>query len=324
MRNTSLNLQDIQLISSGFGWKFANESELERFLWEFLPDYLDCQPLQRQFRINNQCCDILAIGYENELIVIELKVVEDRYLVSQLTRYFDAIAQEQPFADQVNYLRPIRLIAIAPSYHPDNLTDVRYSQLSFELYQHQIEQQAQNHYLILLNLHTQEQRQQQIPVVQLPNTPAALPDPPHLMLTWLKRCTPKQRDHLLKLRIKILNFDPRIQEVVQGQSIFYGKGKKHVAELCIDPAREFCIFFWFPNDENFFRGRVRRFRYWTNWITASYWGACHAGFQLDLRRRVTYKEVKQPFNQRSLENLLEKALKIWKRRMEWRQNNSDS
>ena len=316
MSSIDADSQGIQLLQTGNQWKFANESEFERFLWNLLPDYLDCQPLHRQFRINNQCCDILAIGSGQELAIIELKVAEDRYLVTQLTRYFDAIAQEKPFADQVNYQRPIRLIAIAPSYHPDNLTDIRYSQLSFELYQHQIKRQASNHYLTLTNLHNQEQRKQKISVVQLPSSTPDLPDPPRLIQNWIKRCTPEQASSLLNLRARILNFDPRIQEIVQDRGIFYGKGKKYVAELRTDPANEFCIFFWL-SDRYYFPGQIRRIRYWTNWITAGYWGPCNSGFKLSVRwGQGSYQFAKAPRLQQSLEVLTDKALKQWLERID--------
>ncbi|WP_338431838.1 hypothetical protein [Synechococcus elongatus] len=306
--------QGIQLITSGSDWKFANEGELERLVWACLPHFLGCQPLQRQFRVSNQCCDILAVS-QQRLTVIELKVAEDRYLIPQLARYFDALREEQPFTDQINYQRSIRLIAIAPNYHADNCTDIRYSQLSFELYQYQIRQHRQKHYLTLLNLETQEQRHQEIPVLQLPSNPADLPDPPRLMQNWIKRCNPEQATSLLQLRAKILGFDPRIQETMQDRGIYYGKGKKYLAELRTDPAREFCIFFWIP-DRSYYGGQVRRIRYWTNWLTAGYWGPCNSGFKLSVNiASGSYRFAKARGLQQSLEVLTDKALKHWLERM---------
>ncbi|ABB57807.1 hypothetical protein [Synechococcus elongatus] len=307
-------LQGIQLTQSGAEWKFANEGELELLIWACLPHLLDCQPLQRQFRVSNQCCDILAVS-QQRLTVVELKVAEDRYLIPQLTRYFDALQREQPFADQVDYQRSIRLLAIAPSYHADNFTDIRYSQLSFELYQYQIRKHRQKHYLTLLNLETQEQRHQEIPVLQLPSHSEDLPEPPRLMQNWIKRCTPEQSAGLLKLRAKILKFDPRIQETAQDRGIYYGKGKKYLAELRIDPAGEFCIFLWL-SDRRYFSGQVRRIRYWTNWITAGYWGPCSSGFKLSVNWGMgSYRFAKAPGLQENLSDLTDKALKHWLERI---------
>lgn len=56
-------------------------------------------------------------------MVIELKNEEDRSLVSQLTRYRKAILTEQPFAEKIDYSLPVKLIAIAPIFHPDNYID---------------------------------------------------------------------------------------------------------------------------------------------------------------------------------------------------------
>lgn len=45
--------------------------------------------------------------------VLELKNVEDRYVVPQLTRYYASLYKEQPFADKLDYGKPIRLLAIS-------------------------------------------------------------------------------------------------------------------------------------------------------------------------------------------------------------------
>ncbi|NES65022.1 MAG: DUF91 domain-containing protein, partial [Okeania sp. SIO2D1] len=47
--------------------------------------------LDRQYIINNQRCDILAVDSHKKLVILELKNVEDRGIVQQLTRYYDAL-----------------------------------------------------------------------------------------------------------------------------------------------------------------------------------------------------------------------------------------
>lgn len=59
-------------------------------------------------------------------MVLELKNGEDRYIVQQLTRYYDALREEKPFNEKIDYEQPIVLIAITPSFHKDNFTDRKY------------------------------------------------------------------------------------------------------------------------------------------------------------------------------------------------------
>ena len=67
------------------GWKFSSEVALENFIWENLSKLFGVQPLKRQHISNGERCDILASNGK-ELVIIELKNVEDRYLIQQLTR----------------------------------------------------------------------------------------------------------------------------------------------------------------------------------------------------------------------------------------------
>lgn len=115
-------------------WAFKTEFELEEFVWASLEPLLNLKPLARQYIIDGQICDILATTPERQLVVLELKNVEDRYVVQQLTRYYASLRQGQPFADQADYCLPIRLVAIAPTLHAHNHIDREYSRLDFEFY----------------------------------------------------------------------------------------------------------------------------------------------------------------------------------------------
>ena len=64
---------------------------------------LELKPLKRQYYIKGQYCDILAIGKNKELIILELKIAEDRYVVQQLTSYYHSLLEEKPFFDQIDY-----------------------------------------------------------------------------------------------------------------------------------------------------------------------------------------------------------------------------
>jgi hypothetical protein len=72
----------------GTGWAFENEIILEDFVWNNLQSFFGLIPIAKQYKtLNNQICDILAINENHQLIILELKNTEDRYIVQQLTRY---------------------------------------------------------------------------------------------------------------------------------------------------------------------------------------------------------------------------------------------
>lgn len=121
----------VRLRKTGFGWQFDSETVLEDFVWTNLQQLLKLTPLKRQYRVSGQICDILAVDENKRLVVLELKNNEDRYIVQQLTRYYDALLEEKPFSTEIDYKQPVRLVAITPSFHQDNLTDRKYHKLFF-------------------------------------------------------------------------------------------------------------------------------------------------------------------------------------------------
>ncbi|MGB3513772.1 MAG: endonuclease NucS domain-containing protein [Microcoleaceae cyanobacterium] len=125
-------LSNASLIKSASGREFATEEILENFLYEHLEILLGLRVLDRQYIVNSQRCDILAVDSQKKLVVLELKNIEDRGIVQQLTRYYDALLDEQPFSDKVDYRQPVRLIAITPNFHRDNFTDRKYHTLDFQ------------------------------------------------------------------------------------------------------------------------------------------------------------------------------------------------
>ena len=138
------------IIQTGNIWQFGNEFELEEVLWQNLPKLLNLKPFKRQYSVRGQFCDILALDDQQRLVVLELKNVEDRYVVQQLTRYYDALKEEDPFEDEVDLSQPIRLMAIAPSFHQDTMIDCKYNLLDIELVSFQIQSSEDNLYLELI------------------------------------------------------------------------------------------------------------------------------------------------------------------------------
>ena len=124
----------VNLIKTGNSWKFATEADLEDFVWANLKELFGLIPLKRQYYVKGQICDILALRENKQLVVLELKNAEDRYIVQQLTRYYDALQEVKPLEDEIDYQQPISLIAIKPNFHRDNFIDKKYHHLSIDFF----------------------------------------------------------------------------------------------------------------------------------------------------------------------------------------------
>ncbi|QIR37728.1 recombinase RecB [Tolypothrix sp. PCC 7910] len=227
------------LVKNQKGWIFAEEYMLEDFLWNNLENTLGLIPLKRQFGIKGEYCDIIAKTTNNQLVILELKNCEDRYIIQQLTRYYHSLSLEQPFNDIIDYSQPIRLIAIAPDFHRHNFIDRRYSILKFEFVRFTILKQDNNFYLHLYLEGRQEITiQKPIPFIEIQDnqgvlTPAIQVDkPPRILINFLDTLSPLTRIEVLRLRDKMLGYDQRIREIKDGKSIFYGRGKtKPICQL---------------------------------------------------------------------------------------------
>jgi RecB family endonuclease NucS len=84
------------LRKTGAGWEFESEEALESFVEIHLQDLLGLTIIKRQYTINEQRCDIIAVDEQRRLVVLELKNCEDRYIVQQLTRYYDVLRETKP------------------------------------------------------------------------------------------------------------------------------------------------------------------------------------------------------------------------------------
>lgn len=133
------------------GLKFKTEADLEDFVWVHLQQLLNMKPLKRQYVVGGEVCDILATSTSGSLVILELKNQVDRYLVQQLTRYYENVVVEKPFESEVNYSLPIQLIGIAPSFHRHNLIDQKYSRLKIEFLSFSLENKQNEIHFKLLN-----------------------------------------------------------------------------------------------------------------------------------------------------------------------------
>ena len=218
------------------GWEFANEGVLENFIWDNLENLMKLKPLRRQHHVDGNYCDILAMGDNRQLIVIELKNTEDRYVIQQLTRYYDALLKEKPFQDSIDSKKTIELKVISPILHKDNLIDRKYHKLKFDLLEFSIIGDSQPRFQ-LKKLDRSSICEFEIPYEMEPkdNQTREIPAPPKSLNTALARCSNHDPKIMLMLRENILKYDERIQEItVKSGHFIFGKGEtKPCAELTI-------------------------------------------------------------------------------------------
>lgn len=237
------------LRKTGQGWEFESEEALEDFAWANLKQLLELIPLKRQYTVKGQICDILAIKDNKQLAILELKNSEDRYIVQQLTRYYDAFLEEKPFREIVDYTQPIELIAIAPKIHRDNLTDRKYHQLSIKFLKFEVIASTEDLYFELKDIDTENKFCLEISH-QDRGVTGSLPIPPKSLQKLLNLCTPEQIEVLMEIRDRILSFDKRMEEIASAGSIKYGNGNsktsKFCAEFCSDSKGNLLLFLWLP------------------------------------------------------------------------------
>ena len=268
----SSNDVSIKLKRVGETWFCENEAVLEDLLWRNLSHFFGLVPLKRQFSVDGQICDILALGKEGQLAILELKNIQDRYVINQLTRYYAALMEQKPFQEKIDYSKPVRLIAIAPSFHKDNLSDQKYSLLDIELVEFAISQ-AEN--CLIFELKQANGKAVKLEIAHLKEThDFDIPSPPRALLNLLSKCSENEYQNALKLRERILKFDKRIKEITGSSSTCYGSGKTRLcAEFRFDKDRtKLAIFLWLPHGTSTsIRAKkiTARMKLWTNWIQVS-------------------------------------------------------
>ncbi|WP_413173751.1 endonuclease NucS domain-containing protein [Anabaena azotica] len=257
----------VNLKQTGTGWEFVTEADLEDFVWANLKQLLGLTPLKRQYFVNGQYCDILALRENQQLVVLELKNVEDRYIVQQLTRYYHALQEEKPFADEVDYQKPIELIAITPNFNRDNFTDRIYNHLAIRFFEFSVLADGISYFLDLKDLDNHQFFKIKIPYQQQ-NSNENVPQPPRALINRLENCSSEQKAGILSIRKKILSFDKRMQEISSTVGVKYGNGNsknsKFCAEIYFDSKGIPFLFLWLGLKNNTSE-RIGRARIWTDW-----------------------------------------------------------
>lgn len=255
------------------GWEFSSELALENFIWDNLEAVIGLIPLKRQYIIRGEICDILAVTPQRQLTIIELKNAEDRYVVQQLTRYYDSLIAEKPFLQEVDYDQGVRLLAIAPTFHSYNHVDRKYNRLSIEFIQTAILQDLDTFSLKLESLDSHVTQQIAIPYQEVKPRLELQdePDIPEQLVLWLGSCPPQKQEGFRKIRSYILSYHERMREFVDKKSIQYGTGKtKLCAEFYFDSKNQVPVFFlWLPLPSNWKATSTGRLRVWTDGILVS-------------------------------------------------------
>lgn len=222
----------MMLRKSDKGWMFAEERFLEDFIWDNLESSLDLIPLKRQFAIKGEYCDILAKTKNNQLVVLELKNCEDRYVIHQLTRYYHSLTLEKPFRDAIDYNLLIKLIAIAPDFHRHNFVDQHYNKLNFEFIRFSVLEKSEKFYL---RFHLSDRQEinvtEPIPFIEPDSTATnskseiQVAPPPKILVNFLDKLPLIKKRKTLRLREKMLASSHRIKEIKVSNGILYGRGK---------------------------------------------------------------------------------------------------
>lgn len=318
-----------ELKKTGLRWEFKSEQDLEFLLCENLNNLLGLTVLSQQYNtVARQICDnIIAVDNNKQLVLLELKNTEDRYIIQQLTRYYDAILQEKPFCDRIDYNKPVRLIAISPSFHRDNFTDRKYCQLNFQFLEFKISEKDDRFTLKLKDTDTGKNTKIAIPYRDRKRE-HHIPSLPKLLNIALTKRSNQTRERILAIRKQILSCDDRIKEVYNNSSVKYGKGNKLCAKFRYDRKQDYlAMFLWLPlisRREITGRTLVRT----KDWVSFTYLFHVIKGFSRSGKRRVDFTKysnfIKWKKNIKikdkkiifySIDYLVEFALHIWHKKI---------
>lgn len=315
-------LSSAALKKTGTGWEFVNEAALEDFIWDNLKPLLNLTPLKRQYFVRGEVCDILALDDNRQLVVLELKNTEDRYIVQQLTRYCDALLEVKPFDAEVDYGKPIRLVAIAPSFHRHNEIDKKYHKLIFGFLKVIILKESDEFHLHLQNIDTEQVFKTEILYREIDFSifNEDLPKPSQILLNWLSSYNSDEQEKILKVREQIISFDKRIQEVTETKKIKYGRGKtKLCAEFCFErKSKKIVLFLWLPIPDRK-RQAVGRMQVGITDDCEGYWAWGHQPNGIGKMEvgKMSFYQLKQGDEWVSgyLDEIVDEALETWIKRL---------
>lgn len=252
--NKELDEANRKLIYVGGVIRFQSENDLEAYIeLNFNKIFPDLILVKRQYSIKMQPCDLLCCSkLTKQPVIIELKNEEDRGLVPQLIRYRKAILTAKPFAEQIDYSLPVKLIAITPKFHEDNYTDKEASKFEDDLYFWKFNVDNYNN----LGKFTLCDKTYDIPypICGLPETylnyDAQLDSLPAFTFNFLGKLKKEYHNDFLFLRLLFMS-QPKVKEMVSPtySKLLYGTGEgenhKKLAEIT-NTSKGLSLFLWLP------------------------------------------------------------------------------
>lgn len=226
--------------------RFLSEQDLENFVWKALLQLLGLEPLARQYSVDKlHRCDILGVTSERQLAIIELKAVIDAGVVAQLTRYYHALTHQKPFQAEVDYEKPILLIAIGPEFHTNSVVEAKYSTLSFRFLKYVLFER-QNQLYFGLNQEGDSCRVEH-PISADLSFDSSLPAVPPALAKMLTPASQTVAQALIGARAKILASNHRIKETAAAAVWTYARGKTFaIAEIRTDRRHECALYLYLP------------------------------------------------------------------------------
>ncbi len=233
--------------------EFETERHLEWFFWYTVLPKIGLKPLKSQYTCREGVCDILAKGHENQLVIIELKNVEDSHVIEQITAYFDALIEEKPFDEQIDYTKPIELYTVCPTYRNRTVTTIKHHKLKFTLFSYAVKSIGQGFVFILYDWLTKTE----IAKIDLPIAPESLPtlnlpDPPKAFVDLLGNCSENEKIWAIEIRDQIYQFaqslNYKIYEKPDGKWVRFERNKQNpIAEIGWENKREsLAVYLWLP------------------------------------------------------------------------------
>lgn len=237
--------------------RFQSEEDLEIYIENHFDElFPDLELLQRQFRLKTNRYDLLCRHKQTrQAVILELKNEEDRSIIWQLVRYRKLIITERPFSDQIDYSLPVKLVAIAPSFHEDSLTDkeackfesnIKLLTFSFTVSERILHLSGSKHFIPYSIAGLAEELSSEA----VPKWSEMRETVPNLAaLTY--NISDKNRDDFWNLR-KLFLAQPKVKEIVNslGTRAFYAtsdrKGSKNLAEICISD-KQISLFLYLPS-----------------------------------------------------------------------------
>jgi Endonuclease NucS len=233
--------------------EFETERHLEWFFWDAVLAKIGLKPLKRQHICREGVCDILAQGIENQLVIIELKNTQDSHVIKQITSYFHALKEEQPFAEQIDYTKPIDLCTVCPSYSDRTELVLEYHKLDFTLLSYRTKRNNNGFVFTLYKwIEKTELTTIEIPLSFEDYPRFSLPDPPKSFVDLLEKSSEYEKRWVIQIRDQIYRFaqdlNYKISEKSEGKWTRFERNKQNpITEIGWDNKRDgLAIYLWLP------------------------------------------------------------------------------